>query len=194
VTDSDSGPLAVAGVIARALETLGIRYSVGGSIASSMGGEPRSTLDVDVVTELSAGSIPQLVEALGQRFYVPLDALRRAVRDKSSANLIDNATSIKVDLFIAGGTQLDASLLDRRVLVTIGGRGETLYVHSPEDILLQKLRWFRLGGERSDRQWRDVLGLVQVQGPRLDVEYLRRWAEQLRVADLLEKALAPPLI
>jgi hypothetical protein len=125
---------------------------------------------------------------------VPLDALRRAVRDKSSANLIDNATSIKVDLFIAGGTQLDASLLDRRVLVTIGGRGETLYVHSPEDILLQKLRWFRLGGERSDRQWRDVLGLVQVQGPRLAVEYLRRWAEQLLVADLLEKALAPPLI
>lgn len=125
---------------------------------------------------------------------MPLDALRRAVRDKSSANLIDNATSIKVDLFIAGGTQLDASLLDRRVLVTIGGRGETLYVHSPEDILLQKLRWFRLGGERSDRQWRDVLGLVQVQGPRLAVEYLRRWAEQLLVADLLEKALAPPLI
>jgi hypothetical protein len=69
-----------------------------------------------------------------------------------------------------------------------------LYVHSPEDILLQKLRWFRLGGERSDRQWRDVLGLVQVQGPRLAVEYLRRWAEQLLVADLLEKALAPPLI
>jgi len=189
VTSVDD-PLAVAALVGRALEGVGARYSIGGSIASSMGGEPRSTLDVDVVTELTAESLPQLVETLGDRFYVPIDALRTAVHDKSSANVIDNVTSVKVDLFIAGGTPLDRSLLDRRVQVTVGDHGESLWVHSPEDILLQKLRWFRLGGERSDRQWRDVLGLVRVQGGRLDVGYLRIWAERLAVTDLLDRVLA----
>ena len=182
-------PLAVAAVIARALEAVGARYSIGGSIASSMAGEPRSTLDVDVVTELTADSLPQLIESLGDRFYVPIDALRVAVRDRSSANVIDNVTSVKVDLFIAGGTPLDHSLLDRRMHVAVGDYGESLWVHTPEDILLQKLRWFRLGGERSDRQWRDVLGLVRVQGDRLDIAYLRTWAERLEVADLLDRAV-----
>ena len=182
-------PLAVAAVVARALEAIGARYSIGGSIASSMGGEPRSTLDVDLVTDLTIESIPRLLAALGGRFYVPIDALRTAVRDRSSANVIDNVTSVKVDLFIAGGTPLDRSLLERRLHVPVGDRGEKLWVHSPEDILLQKLRWFRLGGERSDRQWRDVVGLVRVQGVRLNQEYLRTWADQLTVTDLLDKAL-----
>ena len=85
-------PLAVAAVIARTLEAAGARYSIGGSIASSMAGEPRSTLDVGVVTDLTAESLPQLIESLGDRFYVPIDALRVAVRDRSSANVIDNVT------------------------------------------------------------------------------------------------------
>ena len=87
-------PLAVAALVGRALEGVGVRYSIGGSIASSMGGEPRSTLDVDVVTELTSESLPRLVKTLGGRFYVPIDALRTAVHDKSSANVIDNVTSV----------------------------------------------------------------------------------------------------
>ena len=65
-----------------------------------------------------------------------------------------------------------------------------LYVHPPEDILLQKLRWYRKGGEVSDRQWRDIAAIVRVQGPRLDGTYLREGAEILGVTDLLERALA----
>lgn len=121
-------PLAVAAVVAQAFEAVGVRYSIGGSIASSMSGEPRSTLDVDVVTELTAESVPLLLETIGDRFYVPIDALQAAVRDKSSANVIDNVTSVKVDLFIAGGTPLDKSLLDRRMHIVAGDRGERLAV------------------------------------------------------------------
>jgi hypothetical protein len=68
--------------------------------------------------------------------------------------------------------------------------GERVYASSPEDNLLWKLRWFRMGGEVSDQQWRDVLGLLRVSGPKMDPAYLRRWAGALGVGDLLDRALA----
>jgi hypothetical protein len=110
------------------------------------------------------------------------------VREHSSANLIHRASVLKVDLFVAGGTPLDAQQIARRLIVPVG-EGMTIGVHPPEDILLQKLRWYRLGGDVSDRQWRDVRGIIRVQGARLDVAYLREHAPTLGVSDLLERAL-----
>jgi hypothetical protein len=97
-------------------------------------------------------------------------------------------TQIKVDVFVAGGTPLDALQLARRREVDLGGR--RIYVHPPEDILLQKLRWFRMSGDTSERQWRDVLGIVRVQGGKLDRDYLRTQAPVLGVGDLIERALS----
>jgi len=170
------------------LDTLGVAHTIGGSIASSMAGEPRSTIDVDVVADLKAEHVAGLVAALEQDFYLDQIALRRAVTDLSSTNLIHHETSIKIDLFIAGGTPLDTQQIARRLRVEIGGR--ILFVHPPEDILLQKLRWYRKGGEISDRQWRDVLGIVRVQGARLDRAYLHSQAPILGVTDLLDRALS----
>lgn len=121
-------------------------------------------------------------------FYVDEDAVRRAVRDRGSVNLIHQPTQLKVDLFVAGGTPLDAQQLERRQRVDVGG-GRTLYVHPPEDIMLQKLHWYRKGSEVSDRQWRDILAIVRVQGEHLDRHYLAQHAPALRVSDLLERAL-----
>lgn len=183
-------PITAALRVADALETLGIPYTIGGSLASSVSGEPRSTLDIDIVVALTETDLVPLVHALHDEFYVSEDALRRAVRDRSTANLVHHETSIKVDLFVAGSTPLDEVQLSRRRQVQVASDpARFLYVHPPEDILLQKLRWFRRGGETSDRQWRDILGIVRVQGDRLDLAYLEQSAASIGVVDLLRRAL-----
>jgi hypothetical protein len=186
-----SDPLGIALRVASAMEACGLRYLVGGSLASSLGGEPRSTLDVDIVVSMKETDIACLLNALGPEFYVDETAVQRAIQRRSSVNLIHQATAIKVDLFLAGGTPLDEQQLDRRQRVHVGpGPQDSLYFHTPEDILLQKLRWYRLSGEQSDRQWRDALGIVLVQAGRLDTDYLRRYAETLGVRDLVDWVLS----
>jgi hypothetical protein len=182
-------PIGTALLVARHLDAMGILHTVGGSIASSFAGEPRSTVDIDIVAAIEDRHVEALVLALSPEFYVDADALRRAVRTRSSTNLIHQATQLKVDLFVAGGTPLDTRQLARRLSVDLGD-GRCLYVHPPEDILLQKLRWYRRGGEVSDRQWRDIAAIVRVQGALLDRGYLREGAQVLGVSDLLARALA----
>ncbi len=183
-------PIAIALLVARALDRHRVRYVVGGSLASSISGEPRSTLDVDLVVELSDDQVDPLITALGDVFYADRESIRRAIRNRSSTNLIHLATSIKVDLFVMGGSPIDEEQMNRRLRVRVGDQPDSyLYVYTPEDILLQKLRWYRLGGEASDRQWRDVMGIVAVQGDTLDFDYLRQGAAAMEVSDLLERAL-----
>ena len=184
------GLIQIALQVADACDACGLQYVVGGSVASSIGGEPRTTLDVDVVVAMAETDVERFLAALGPGFYANDEAIRRAIRQHSSVNLIHQTSAIKVDLFIAGGSPLDEQQLGRRRRVHVSENPTRhLYVHTPEDILLQKLRWFRLGQEASDRQWRDVLGILVVQGQALDQEYLRRSAEALGVADLLARAI-----
>ena len=174
--------------IARALDECGIDYSVGGSLASGFSGEPRFTLDVDVAVALRPAQVDPLVARLRPAFYADVDAIARAVRHHSSVNLIHLETNIKVDLFVVGDDEAGAMQLRRhqpRQLTE--DPGSVVFFHSHEDILLQKLRWFRAGGEVSDRQWRDALAIARVRGDSLDGDYLARQARALGVTDLLDR-------
>jgi len=183
-------PILVSLEVAEALDACRVNYLIGGSLSSSISGEPRSTLDIDIVVAMSESNIAAFVAALGGAFYVEPETLRRAIREKSSTNLIHHATSMKIDIFVSGASPLDGLQMERRQRVQVAsGPDRWLYFYTPEDILLQKLRWYRLGSEVSDRQWRDVLGIVRVQTGKLDLEYLRDSAKTLGVADLLDRAL-----
>ena len=167
-----------------------MRYLVGGSLASSVSGEPRSTLDVDLVVAMTEADAEPLLATLGDEFYAGAGAVGRAVRARTSVILIHQGTSTKVDLFMLGGSPFDAEQMARRLTIKVASLPDRfLYVYTAEDILLQKLRWYRRGKEVSDRQWRDVVGIVAVQGNRLDEAYLQRGAGVLGVSDLLGRAL-----
>ena len=180
----------VALMVTRALESCGVPYTIGGSLASSFSGEPRFTQDVDVLVSLQLPQVDPLIARLGAPFYADADAIRRAIAQRSSVNLIHISTYIKVDLFVAGGSALDDGQLRRRQRRQVAANPDAFaYFHSHEDILLQKLLWYRAGGEVSDRQWRDAQAIVLKQGARLDLAYLRTTATGAGLLDLLDRIL-----
>jgi hypothetical protein len=177
-------------LVTQTLERIGVPYAVGGSLASSLHGVMRSTLDVDIVADMRQEHIQPLVAALSKEFYTDDEMMRDAIEHHSSFNLIHYETAFKVDIFIRKLRAFDQMQLERRRISVIATDPEqSVYVVSPEDIILAKLEWYRLGGEISDRQWRDILGVLKTRAGELELEYLKKWAKDLKVSDLLERAL-----
>ncbi len=186
---TDAGEIRVAlRPVVEALDLLGVPYMVAGSVASSMYGVPRTTLDADLVARIEASHALPLVRALGRDFYADEEMIGRAVRERSSFNLIHQPSMVKIDVFPVKARPYDAHALARRRRDRLDDLG--LFVATPEDVILSKLEWYDAGGRVSERQWGDVVGLLRVHRGVVDLPYLRRWAAELDVNELLSRALA----
>jgi hypothetical protein len=177
--------------VVEAFEQLGVRYYIGGSVASSAYGIARATLDVDMVSNLTEQQVPELLKLLGTSYYIDEAIVRDAIKQSASFNIIHLDTMLKVDIFIVKQGQFHKKALDRRRKDTLDEDAPSVefYLASPEDLILNKLDWYRLGGEVSERQWNDIQGVLKVQGNMLDIKYLLHWAAELELLNLLEQAL-----
>ena len=172
---------------AKRLDEAKIPYYLGGGVASINYGEPRLTNDADFVIRIMPFHIPKLVKAFEQDFVISADAVQDALNRRYAFNIIHIETAFKIDFYpIADDEDMSIEAFSRRLPQDIGG-GE-IWMASAEDVILAKLDWFRKGGKVSDKQWRDVLGVLKVQGERLDFAYLESMAGRFGLADLLERA------
>jgi len=170
-------PLRVTLAVAKAFERMGIPYFVVGSLASSAHGVARATLDADIVAKLEPAQAARFAKELGPEFYTDVDAIADAAMRRSSFNVIHIATAYA-----------DVEMERRQSHVIDEDTGDTMVFSTAEDTMLAKLLWYRQGNEASERQWRDVVGILRVTGKHVDRSYLSLWAGELGVADLLDRA------
>jgi hypothetical protein len=189
LTDSDDLIDALAPVV-EALQRLQVRHYVGGSIASSFHGATRSTMDVDLVAELSEEKITDFVNCFGGEFYLSEAAVREAVKRRSCFNLIHLPSSFKIDIFVSRERPFDDESMRRARLERLGeSKSVEVPIATAEDTIISKLERFRLTNEASERQWDDVSRLLKLLGDAADRVYLQRAAKIVGVADLLERLL-----
>ncbi|MBL9038586.1 MAG: hypothetical protein JNG84_08750 [Archangium sp.] len=179
-------------VAVRAFERMGVKHYVTGSLASSLHGEPRATNDADVVAVLRPEHFTRLNDELKNRFFLDEDDFVAAASNERSFNLIDEVELAKVDVFCVRADGYQAEALTRTVRLELERDDpfSAVEVASPEDVIISKLRWYRLGGDVSDRQWRDVVGVLSAQHGRLDLLYVRRWCQHFQLEDLFERAVS----
>jgi hypothetical protein len=178
-------PSAIASLMAQILTTANIPYYITCGVAAIAHGEPRSTIDLDIVISIDLQDLSILAATLeSQGFYIA------GLNDVISGNLrclnITHLESIEnVDLMISGREEYDLVKLERRQLYTLPN-GAEVAIASPEDTIVSKLIWRR--ESQSDKQWRDILGILKVQQERLDFAYIQAWVTKFEIDDDWQQA------
>jgi hypothetical protein len=170
-------------------EELNIPYFISGSLASSLHGIPRATQDIDIVADLKSNQIVSFVKALEKDFYIDAEMIKEAIQQRSSFNIIHLTTMFKADIFIFSDDTVSIMEMKRRKAHRLAGeKKDSVFILSAEDVILRKLLWFKIGGEVAEKQWQDILGVLEVQKSKLDMAYLDRNAKQMQVMELLRRA------
>jgi len=174
----------------KTLDELGIDYLVGGSFASSVWGQPRQTNDLDIALQLDLRAVPNFVAKLSPTFQLFEEEIEQTLADTDeyrAFQLLHQIALFKIDVFVPLLDDYVESEFARGRRVEIIP-GVTAKCAAPENVLLRKLRWFVLGNRVSDRQWNDIVQVLEIQAGRLDEIYLDFWASEFGISDLLNEA------
>lgn len=185
-------PVEVTLKVTGVFEKLGVPYLIGGSLASALYGMVRTTQDSDIAAEMRLEHLQPFVSSLQSEFYMDDEMIAESIQRHSNFNITHRETMFKVDVFIPHPRPFIQSQLERaqrQVFNFETDSSVSAKFASPEDTILSKLEGYRLGGEVSERQWRDILGVLKTRAGELDLAYLRQWAGELTIYDLLERAL-----
>ncbi|MGV3617313.1 MAG: hypothetical protein ACO1SV_18455 [Fimbriimonas sp.] len=183
--------------VVKRFEALGLRYALGGSLASSIWGQMRQTNDADIVLRLPRSFAPALKEAFASPYLISgseIEAALESTEEFRTVQVLHMDEAFKIDLFLLRDGEFEATELDRARIVTVAP-GIAIRVYAPENIVIAKLRWYKVGNRVSDRQWNDIVQVLEVQRGQLDEAYLDQWASHFGVRDLLEQArgqVVPP--
>ena len=174
-----------------ALATAEVPFMIAGSFASTVHGLPRTTQDLDLVIDPpDRAAVDRLLSALDPlAYYADVDAAHDAFLRRSMFNVIDHASGWKVDLIIRKNRAFSREEFARRVPMKL--LEVDVFVASAEDTIVAKLEWSKLGG-RSERQLRDVAGIVATLGPALDLVYVATWVNALHLEAEWSAAKALP--
>ncbi|OGR38405.1 MAG: hypothetical protein A2X29_03020 [Elusimicrobia bacterium GWA2_64_40] len=180
--------LAVLKIVIDALDSGGIPYMLSGSYASSFYGVPRATFGADLVVQLAPSDAGRLYACLKGAFYADEEEIARAAGERASFNLIHLDTAFKIDIFTLKPDAYSKQAFARRVKQPLSqGGGAGIWLQAPEDVIISKLQWYKLGGETSAKQPSDITGVLKTQGGALDTAYLSLWLERLALTDLFQK-------
>ena len=170
-----------------ALERLEIPYLIVGSFASSIWGEPRLTMDIDIVIDLRSDQIVSLCEAFpAPEFYVSEAAAREAVARRRQFNVLHPSSANKIDFMIPRDEAWSRLQLTRGRLRRYDGDID-LQVCSPEDVIIAKMRFYKEG--QSPKHLRDIAGVLDLQGESLDREYIAKWAQTMKLQEVWQSIL-----
>jgi len=169
-------------------ECLGIRYYLSGSIACSVYGLPRGAQDIDFLADIQLEHVCPLIDHLQAAYTINEQALRDAIAQRSVFSLLHLSSLVKVDVMLPRGTAFDSLVSQRTQQLSLIEGYQPIWIVSPEDVVLLRLEWYRDGEAIADDQWNDILGVLKVQAPTLDLTYLRQVAQTLNISGLLEQA------
>jgi len=171
--------------VSNALKNAGIQYMISGSIGSSFHGRPRATNDFDIIIAPDKKQLNTFINSLGEEYYLNIEAAMQAFAKNGMFNIIDLETGGKADLILRKNRNFSLVEFERRQKEKV--LGLNLWIASPEDIILSKLEWSE---PRDDtQQFRDALGVAVVQWDSLDKDYIRKWAKELNIENLLQQLL-----
>lgn len=171
--------------LAKRLDDSNIPYMLSGSMCSSFHGQPRATNDADIVIDPTKARLVHFLNSLGQNYYASKEAALEALKNNSMFNIIDTQAGWKADIIIRKNRAYSKQEFARRTNELV--MGINLWILSPEDSILSKLEWSK--GRESQIQFNDALGVLNVQWDRLDFDYLKKWAKELKIEDSLEHLL-----